>query len=254
MIVIGDRLSALHPQARGLMNNRDREAIGSLARAQQRSGATHLLVHAGYFHFDEAARMAWLLEAAQEAAALPPVIDTPSPHAARAALQAARHGQPILYGLTGQAERLEALGPIAAEFRCPVAATLVDENGVPESRDGRMRLADGMVKKLTSLGIRQGDILIDPVVLHAARNHQAISTALKTVRRVREEYPEAQVLAALSGRTPLERALLTMLMQAGARAFLFNTLDIPLMDALKATRELLGLNGSFIARIPTARA
>ncbi|HSK68517.1 MAG TPA: dihydropteroate synthase [Candidatus Limnocylindria bacterium] len=254
MVIIGDRISASNPQAREAMERGDREGIMALARAQERAGATHLYVSAGLFHFDEAARMLWLMDAAQDASRLPLCIDTPSPHAVAAALRAHRHGKPILAGVTLDEKRLSALAPIIRDANCAVLAACAKEmrqpaamggKPLPAGADERVHIARELVSDLASLGVAREDVILDPAS-PLGEGPRAFPEALETIRRLRAEFPTHRILFSPSRLTAnmehgarLERAALAMAVEAGARAVMLDPLDTELMETLRAARALV---------------
>ena len=67
-----------------------------------------------------------------------------------------------------------------------VVALALDENGIPETADGRLAVARKIYETAASYGIPKKDILVDCLCMSVSSDKNGAVTTLETVRRVRD--------------------------------------------------------------------
>ncbi len=247
MIVIGEKLNSTLKAIRPAMEARDSETVQDLARRQVAAGANYLDVNAGMFLEEESDILTWLVETIGEVTDVPLVLDSPSPEALRAGLKVHRNGRPLINSITGETGRWEAVLPLVTEYDAGVIALCMDDEGMPEDVDGRLAIAETMIRGLTRAGVQPGDIFIDPLVRPVSTGSHYGVVALETIRRVKEDHPDVHIACGLSnvsygipGRKRMNQAFLVAAMAAGMDGAILDPLDTDLMDFVCATEALLG--------------
>ncbi len=105
------------------------------------------------------------IEAVQSVVDVPLCIDSSVPGALIAGLKAAG-GRPLINSVTGEAERLEKVLPLVAEYKVAVIAISNDEIGhQPWTPGCASRWRSGSSSGPSSYGIPREDVLIDPLVM-----------------------------------------------------------------------------------------
>ena len=260
MVIIGEKINSTLKSARQAMENRDAQAIASLAMRQLEAGAAYIDVNAGAFFGEEAEILGWLVGAVQGAVSAPVAIDSPNPAAIKAALAANRFGKPIINSITGEKERFGAVLPLAMEYGAGVVALCMDDGGIPETAEGRVEIADRLVGDLAREGVAACDIYIDPMVRPIGTGPGHGVVALETIREVRRRHPDAHIMCGLSNisfgipaRRLMNQAFLVAAMAAGMDGAILDPLDRRLMAAVYAGEALLGLDDYCMAYIAKFR-
>jgi 5-methyltetrahydrofolate--homocysteine methyltransferase len=146
---------------------------------------------------------------------------------------------------------LERILPLVAEHRAAVIGLTLDEQGIPENADRRLRVAEKILEAAAGLGICPSDVLIDPLVLSVASDDQSALAALSAIQRIRQALDVNIVLGAsnvsfgLPQRLTVNRAFAAMAAFAGASAVI--TDPAALAPLIRAADLLLGRD-AFAAR------
>ena len=249
MIIIGEKINSTLKSIRPAMENYDTAAIQELARKQHAAGATYIDVNAGMFFNDEPERLEWLVKTVQEAVDAPLAIDSPNPKALERALKANKNGKPIINSITDEKERYESVFPLVLEYKTGIIALCMDDGGMPETTEERVKIADRLIAKLTRGGVLLSDIYIDPMVRPIGTGSHYGIVAIETIRNVKKEYPEVHIACGLSNisfgipaRKLMNQTFLVAAMTAGMDGAILDPLDKKLMSFLYATEALLGLD------------
>jgi len=249
MIVIGEKINSSLKSIRPAMEARDKHATKELARLQRDAGASYIDVNAGMFYENEEETLQWLIESIQEVVDLPFAIDSPNVDAIRAGLLANKNGKPIVNSITGESKRFETVLPIIKEFDTAVIALCMDDTGMPESAEDRVRIARKLIHDLTQAGIAMDDIFIDPLVRPIGTGSHYGKVALETIRIVKSEFPEVHIACGLSNvsfgipaRKLINQTFLIAAMSVGMDGAILDPLDKKLMSFLHAGEALLGLD------------
>lgn len=245
MIVIGERINGMFKRVGQAIASRDEATIIEVVQAQIEKGANYLDLNVGPAAEDPVAAMQWLVTTVRKATDLPLAIDSPKPDVVRAGLEIAGSNS-LINSTTGEAEKLAALMPLAAEYGCPIIGLTIDENGVPRDAAGRTEVALKIVASAMEHGVPPENVWIDPVILPIAytQNHQP--QVLKAIAECKllSDPPPTTVLG-LSNvsqgtryRSLVNRTYLVMAIAYGLDAAIMDPLDDELMDAM-ITAELL---------------
>ncbi len=249
MIIVGEKLNSTLKAIRPAMENRDTQAIVDLAKKQVEAGASYIDLNAGMFHGTEIEVLTWLVETVQQAVDTPLAIDSPNPEAIKAALRANKNPKPLINSITDETERFNQIAPLLAEHEAGIIALCMDDNGMPECTEDRVRIADSLINKLTKLGVKHSDIYIDPMIRPIGTGSHYGQVAINTMRQVKEKFPEVHIMCGLSNisfglpaRKILNQVFLISAMSAGMDGAILDPLDKKLMTFLYAGEAILGLD------------
>ena len=161
-------------------------------------------------------------------------------------LSLAHNGQPLVNSITGEEERYKAMLPLVLKYSAKVVALCMDDQGIPQTAEDRLRVARQLVKKLTESGVAAGDIYLDLLVQPLATSDRAGLEVLDTIRLVKQEYPEIHLISGLSNvsyglpnRRVLNRIFMVQTLTVGMDAYILDPLDKTLMGSLYAAQALL---------------
>ena len=160
-------------------------AVGE-ALDQAELGADALDVNVGLPELDEPRVLVEVMERIQAVCDLPLQIDSSDPEAVRHAVRRYA-GKALINSVNGKAESLEAVLPIAAHYGCAVVGLTLDEDGIPETAEGRLAIARRIVQAAEEAGIPREDVVIDCLAMAASTNQRQVAQILRAMRLVHEE-------------------------------------------------------------------
>ncbi|MCL2004314.1 MAG: homocysteine S-methyltransferase family protein [Oscillospiraceae bacterium] len=246
-LVIGERLNPTgkKPLQKALREG-DMEIVEDDAIAQQEAGCHLLDINAGLPNIDESGVLVQMIRAVQSVSRLPVQIDSADPKAVEAALRAV-NGKAIVNSVNGSEESLNAILPLVKKYGASVIGLALDENGIPETAEGRLAVARKIRDAVRTYGIDERDLLIDCLTLSVAAQPQQTMETLRAVRLVKEELGLATVLGVsnvsygMPEREKLGSSFLTAALASGLDAAIINPLSAPFADAVQTWRLLSGL-------------
>ncbi|HID05887.1 MAG TPA: methyltetrahydrofolate cobalamin methyltransferase, partial [Armatimonadetes bacterium] len=247
MLIIGERINSTRKAVCEAMRNRDTGYIQMEARKQVEAGAHYIDCNAAAVGVEnEVETLCWAVQAIQTAVDVPVAIDSPNPDAIVAAVKVHR-GTPIINSISAETAKFEELLPVVKECEAMVIALCMDERGMPEDADDRIRIGTQLVQRLLDAGVPAESIMIDPLVLPIGVNTRMGCEVLSAIRGLKERFPDVKVVIGLTNishglpnRAWLNRAFLILAMHAGLDAVICDPTDKQLMALMMATDALLG--------------
>ena len=159
--------------------------LGEAVR-QQEAGAHMLDVNVGAPGIDEKATLVRVTEEVQAVCDLPLQLDTADPAAMEAALRR-YNGKAMINSVNGKRESMEAVFPLAKKYGGVVVALTLDENGIPETADGRVEIAERILREALKAGLKKEDLIFDPLTMAVSADPKAAKVTLEALRRIRRE-------------------------------------------------------------------
>jgi 5-methyltetrahydrofolate--homocysteine methyltransferase len=244
-VLIGERINPTgKKRLAAALRQGDLEVVRAEALAQAAAGADMIDVNVGTPGVDEVALLPRAVQMVMETVNTPISIDTANPAAMRAALETHRRlapeGRALVNSVTGEAERLRAVLPLAAEFDAAVIALLVADGGIPPTVEGRLAVAGAILKAAKEFAIPPEHILVDCLAMTVGADAQAGAVTLEAIRRVRHELGMNLTLGAsnvshgLPEREVLNAAYLPLAIQNGV--------NCPIVDAAKVRSTILAVD------------
>jgi 5-methyltetrahydrofolate--homocysteine methyltransferase len=244
--IIGERINGSRSRVGTAVLERDSGFIQRLAERQLEAGSDWLDVAAGTPAAREPDDLVWLVRTVQEVSDVPLCLDSPNPVALAAALKEVRQ-TPLINSISGERARLEGILPLLSDSECAVIALAIDDSGVPSGVEDRLVAIRHLVDELRRAGVPDERVYVDPLVMAIAANTESGRTALKTMRTVRNDFPEMHIVSGLSNvsfglpvRRLINRAFLTLAMEAGLDTGILDPLDRELRKSLLAADVVLG--------------
>ena len=128
------------------------------------NSADVLDVNCGLPEINEAETLAKAVSEIQAAVNLPLQLDSSDKNAVEAGIRK-YNGKPIINSVNGKQESMDAIFPIAKKYGAVVVGLCLDETGIPETAEGRYKIAEKIVRTAETYGIPKEDIIIDCLVL-----------------------------------------------------------------------------------------
>jgi cobalamin-dependent methionine synthase I len=246
MLIIGEKINGTRKQVNKAVLERDAQFIRNLALAQVEAGSDALDINAGTGADREPDDIVWLIHEVQQAVDKPLCLDSPNPAALAAGLVACKQ-TPIINSISAEEHRLAGVLPLVAKFGCRVLALALDGNTIPPTCEGRMAIVRRLFAETRKAGVPDGNMYVDPLAMSVATNSNACLITLETMRSIKAEFPVAHLTMGLSNisfglpaRSLLNRAFLTLAMEAGLDSAIIDPTDRGLMETLYATNAVLG--------------
>lgn len=250
-VMIGERLNPTgKPRMKQALRENDMDYLKQEANAQMAVGADVLDVNVGLPDIDEVQMLQTATEAVQTVIAAPLQLDSASPAALETALRA-YIGKPIINSVSGKQSVMDAVFPLAKQYGAALVALCLDEDGIPDTVDGRIEIAKRILAQADKHGVDHRDLLFDALTMAAAADPAAPTVTLATVRRLHDELHVKTVLGVsnvsfgLPNRSLITASFLSMALKDGLSAAIINPQDPQVCSAFFAARATLGHDDGF---------
>ena len=247
-ILIGERINPTGKKRfKQALRDRDIDFILKEGLDQEAAGAHILDVNVGLPEIDEPETIKEVVCALQAVCNLPLQIDTANPVAMEAALRR-YNGKAMINSVNGKAESMRAVFPLVKKYGGVVVALTLDENGIPDSVDGRLEIAKRILSVAKEYGIDKKDIIFDTLTMTVSAEPTAALVTLGALRRIRDELGANTVLGVsnvsfgLPARDVLNSAFFVSALENGLSAAIMNPYSAEMMKAYYSFRALHGLD------------
>ncbi len=184
-ILIGERINPTGKKRlkEALVNN-DIDYILNEAVKQEEKGVHILDVNVGLPEIDEEKMLTSVVCEIQAVSDLPLQIDTANPIAMESALRY-YNGKPLINSVNGKEESIKAVFPLAKKYGGAIIALTLDENGIPESPEERVKIAKKILKAAKKYGINKKDIIFDTLAMTVSASSSAAISTLSAMKDIR---------------------------------------------------------------------
>lgn len=233
--------------------------IQSMAHEQARQGAAYIDINVDEYSTDNDVRIdvvSWVAGLVQDACATPISVDSSNVEVLRAGLQACTdtgRGRPMVNSVS--LERADAIA-LAAEFDVVVVASAAGEKGLPSTLEERMANLERLMPKLREVGLADGQVYIDPLVLPIATDASNGKSCIDAVAAIRKTYgPDIHITGGFSNvsfgmpnRKLINQVFTQLCVEAGADSGIVDPLHInasiladidPEAEDIQLARDLL---------------
>ena len=215
---------------------------------QVAAGAHILDVNAGVPGADEPELLVQVLRNVMEVTDVPLCIDTADPEALEAALQFYQAGsaRALVNSVNGEARSMEAVLPLVKEHGAAVIGLCMDDDGIPETPEARLAVADKIIEQAGKLGIPTENVIIDPLALTMGSDHNSGRIALETIELIVEKFGVNITMGAsnisfgLPDRKFINATFIAMAIYAGMTCPITNPLDVEVNSAVLAADLSMG--------------
>ena len=244
--VIGERINPTGKKRfqQALLEN-DMEYILDVAVQQEDAGADILDVNVGYPGVDEVEMLPRVVKKLQSVVSLPLQLDSSNPDALEAALRV-YNGKAAVNSVNGSAEVMARVLPIIKRYGAAVVGLTLDENGIPQTAQARVRIAERILSQTRAYGIPDEDLWIDCLTLTVSAQQEQARQTLAAVSEVRSRLGLQTVLGVsnisfgLPNRALVTQSFLTQAMACGLTLPIINPNQTEMLDAVAAYRVLSG--------------
>lgn len=212
---------------------------------QVKAGAGLLDVNMGVGGIDQAVAMKRAVTEIAQLTDAPLAIDTSDPVALEAGLRA-YPGRALINSVSAEKERLEKFIPLARKYGAAILCLPLTDEGIPKTAEERLKVMETIIGTAKKAGLRDGDFLLDGLVMTIAADADACNHTLETLRLYRQRYgyPATMGLSNISFGMPnrplINSTFFAMCLAAGLDAPIMNPYDESMQNALMASMALLG--------------
>ena len=180
---------------------------------------------------------------------LPLQIDTVDAKAMEAALRI-YNGKAMINSVSGKQESMDKVFPLIQKYGGVVVGLTLDEDGIPDTAEGRVRIAEKIIREAAKYGIKKKEIVIDALAMTISSEPEGAKVTLDTLRRLRDDIGVNTVLGVsnisfgLPSRPVVNAAFYTMAMMNGLSAGIINPMSEDMMKAWYAYHALMNLDSN----------
>ena len=219
--------------------------IRAEAKDQTEAGADLLDVNVGVPNIDEPSAMKRAVFAVNENSTLPIVVDSSDLTSLEEGLKAV-DGRALINSVSGEEEKLATVLPLAKKYGAAVLGLTLDDDGIPQSAEGRVKVAKKILDRALKAGLRKEDIVIDCLAMTVSAEPKAAKETLRAIRMVTEDLGLATTLGVsnisfgLPARGVVNSNFFAMAIDNGLTSAIINVKNEAMMDAFFAACTLLG--------------
>lgn len=257
-ILIGERINPTgKPKFKEALRQNDINYIISEGIAQHEKGAHVLDVNVGLPEIDETQMMLSAVTELQAVLDLPLQIDTVKADTLEKALRI-YNGKPMINSVNAKEESMKAVLPLAKKYGGVLIALTIDENGIPDSAQGRYLLAKRIVERAEAIGISRKDIVVDCLAMAVSSDSNSAKVTLESVNLIKTKLGVKTSLGVsnisfgLPQRDNVNSTFLTMAFCAGLDCAIMNPFSVAMMKSYHSFLALTGKDEGCIRYIDFA--
>ncbi len=245
-ILIGERINPTGKKRfkQALVEN-DIDYILKEGISQQEKGVQVLDVNVGIPDINEAEVLKNVVCELQNVTNLPLQIDTSNITAMENALRR-YNGKALINSVNGKEESMKAVFPLVKKYGGVVVALTLDENGIPETVNGRVEIAKKILKTASEYGIDKKDIIFDTLAMTVSADKNAPFVTLKALNIIKNELGcntmlgVSNVSFGLPNRDAVNSTFFAMALENGLSAAIMNPYSADMMKTYYAFKALKG--------------
>ena len=249
-VLIGERINPTGKKKfkQALIDN-DINYILNEALSQQEKGVSVLDVNVGIPDIDEASVLTSAVTSIQSVVNLPLQIDTSNIEAMESALRR-YNGKALINSVNGKKESMDAIFPIAKKYGSVIVALTLDENGIPETYEGRVEIAKNILEYSKKFGIDKKNIIFDPLTLTISADENSAITTLKALNTIKNELGCHTVLGVsnvsfgLPNRDAINSAFFALALENGLSGAIMNPYSPDMMKTYYSFNAIKGFDNN----------
>ncbi len=249
-LVIGERINPTGKKLlKQALRDGDTEYIIKEGISQRECGAHILDVNVGLPEIDEVEMLKCAVYELQSVLPTPLQLDSAKPEALEAAMRI-YNGKPLINSVNGKEDSMSSVFPLIKKYGGAAVCLCLDESGIPESAEGRIKIAEKIIDRAEKYGIKKKDLIVDALTMTISTNTQNAVETLKAVDYLRNTLGVHTVLGVsnisfgLPDREAINTAFYTEALAKGLSAGIINPKSAPMMNAYYAHNALAGFDES----------
>ena len=259
-VLIGERINPTgKKRLKQALKENDMDYILSEGVAQQEKGVHILDVNVGLPEIDEAKMLETAVCELQAILDLPLQIDTADITAMEAALRR-YNGKAMINSVNGKQESMDAIFPLVKKYGGLVVALTLDEDGIPTTAEGRVKIAEKILETAARYGIAKKDIIFDTLAMTISADNQAAVATLNALKTIRQELGchtslgVSNVSFGLPNRDAVNGTFFALALENGLSAAIMNPHSADMMKTYYTYKALKGMDENCAAYIEAAES
>ncbi len=247
-VIIGERINPTGKKKfKEALKENNMGYILDEALSQMENSADILDVNVGLPEIDEKETMLSAVKTIQASVNLPLQIDSSTPEVIEEALRI-YNGKALINSVNGKPEIMEKIFPAVKKYGGVVVGLCIDKDGIPKTAEGRLKIAEKIVKTAEEYGISRKNIIIDTLTLTVSAQQEESRETLRALSLVRDKLKVKTVLGVsnisfgLPNRGLVNTTFLALALQSGLNACIINPLSKPMIDTILAYNILYGID------------
>lgn len=256
--VIGERINPTGKKLlKQALRDRDMDYILREGISQKDCGAHILDVNVGLPEIDEVEMLKSAVYELQSVLPTPLQLDSSDAVAMEQALRI-YNGKPLINSTNGKEKSMHEIFPLAKKYGGVVVCLCLDENGIPETADGRIKVAQKIINTAAEYGIDKKDLIVDALAMTISTDSKNAIETLKAVDYIKHTLGVNTVLGVsnisfgLPNREAVNTAFYTLCLKAGLSAGIINPKSQSMMNAYYSYNALAGLDENCTEYIESA--
>jgi 5-methyltetrahydrofolate--homocysteine methyltransferase len=257
-ILIGERINPTgKKRLKQALRDGDMSYILGEAVTQAERGVHVLDVNVGLPEIDEVTVLTSAVTEIQSVTDLPLQIDTSDPVAMEHALRR-YNGKPLINSVNGKRESMEAIFPLVKKYGGVVVALTLDEDGIPQTAEGRIQIAQRILVEAQKYGISKKDVIFDTLAMAVSADSQAPQAAIQSLHYIRNtlgvqtSLGVSNVSFGLPNRDFINGAFFSMALTMGLSAAIMNPNSQEMMKTYRSFCALAGYDANCLNYISYA--
>lgn len=246
-VIIGERINPTgKKKCKEALQNNDMQFIIDEADSQINSGAHILDVNVGLPGINEKEMMLQAVKSVQKIFNTPLQLDSSENDVLEYALRY-YNGKALVNSVNGKQEVMDKVFPLIKHYGGAVVALCIDEDGISQTAEGRVKVAEKIIQEAAKYEIPIRDIFIDTLTLTVSSEQKTSLETVKAIRILKEKFGKegiqfvlgvSNISFGLPRRDIINSRFFMLALEAGLSAAIINPASIPMMDTYRAYRAL----------------
>ncbi len=214
---------------------------------QEEKGVHILDVNVGLPDIDEVSMLCDAVYELQGVVSTPLQIDTADAKAMEKALRI-YNGKAMINSVNGKAESMSEIFPLVKKYGGVVVALTLDENGIPDTAEGRVAIAKRILNTAKAYGIDKKDIVFDTLAMTVSADTSSPSVTLNALKMIRGDIGchtllgVSNVSFGLPSRDAVNGTFFTLAMDNGLSAAIMNPYSSAMMQSYYSFKALRNMD------------
>lgn len=246
MIIVGELINSSRKSIKEAIDRADADFIKKIALDQEEAGANYIDVNAGTYVGNESEKLKWLVENVQSEVSIPCCIDSPDPKVLEEALKIHK-GTAMINSISLEEDRYQTILPIIAGTDFKIVALCMSSDGMPQTCDERLKIADKLINGLVKNNVAIDNIYVDPLVQPIGTNDSYGIEFLDAVQGIMTNFKGVHTMCGLSNisfglpeRKFINQMFAVMAISRGLDGLIINPLDNAMMGSIITAETLFG--------------
>lgn len=242
-VLIGERINPTgKSKLKEALRTRNLNYILQEGIRQTEAGVPVLDVNVGLPEIDEPEMMCAVVQQLQAVSDAVLQIDTSDPAALEQALRL-YNGKALVNSVNGSEKSRRAVLPLVKKYGGALIALTIGDDGIPETAEGRVAIAEQIAADAAAYGIPRKDIIVDPLAMTISSSADGAMVTLRAVELLKERgfgtsLGVSNISFGLPTRERINTAFFTMALEKGLDCAIMNPFSAPMMDAYYSFRAL----------------